>query len=192
MRSKNVSWDVPLTFKSRVYGPAKEETQEYDVGVFKAYVVFFLYIQSVFKYFLKLKNWQALKLSSTLHYILYESVPCFYHVYDIVVSQGCIYKHVLAFFYSRSQKTWCKTFVSWSGLIFTIVRYKSLQYVLSCIIFTSPVSRRDNILVPSVCVSVCCLQVKPKNSLWLFSSQERLQMDRHTDTPVLPNSLPLH
>ncbi len=37
----NVSWDVPLTSKSRGYGPAKEETQEYDVGCFQSVCVFF-------------------------------------------------------------------------------------------------------------------------------------------------------
>ncbi len=40
-RSKNVSWEVPLTSKSHVYGHAKEETQEYDVGCFQSVCVFF-------------------------------------------------------------------------------------------------------------------------------------------------------
>ncbi len=45
-RSKNVSWDIPLTFKSRVYGPAKEETQEYDVECFQSICSFLnIYIQ---------------------------------------------------------------------------------------------------------------------------------------------------
>ena len=38
---KNVHFDIPLTYESLVYGPAKEETQEFDVGCFKAYAVSF-------------------------------------------------------------------------------------------------------------------------------------------------------
>ncbi len=47
MRSKNVSWDVPLTFKSHVHGPAKEETQEYDVGCFQSICVFFSELETL-------------------------------------------------------------------------------------------------------------------------------------------------
>ncbi len=48
-RSENVHWDVPLTSacsESLVYGPAKEQTQEYDVGCFLSVCGFVIYIMS--------------------------------------------------------------------------------------------------------------------------------------------------
>ena len=41
MRSKNVGEVVSLTFESLFNGPAKEETQEYDVGCFQSICVFY-------------------------------------------------------------------------------------------------------------------------------------------------------
>ena len=43
---KNGHCDVPLTSESLVYGPAKEGTQKYDMGCFKAYVVSFNEVRS--------------------------------------------------------------------------------------------------------------------------------------------------
>ncbi len=37
---RNVHLDVPLTSEILIYGPPKEEAQEYDVGVFSKHVFF--------------------------------------------------------------------------------------------------------------------------------------------------------
>ena len=41
-RSKSVSWEVPLTSKSPVYGPAKKKLRSTTWGVFKDYAVSFV------------------------------------------------------------------------------------------------------------------------------------------------------